>query len=342
MRLKLVDRLTALKGPGSTLAPEPPAAEVTASSPGRKPWLFTVIKSLVSLVLITWILRSTDLAEIGIAIRSATLSLVLLAALLHVVGHTLSAVRWRTLLQAQGLQVQLIYLVKSHVVGLFFNHFLPSTIGGDSVRAYDSWRVGRNKAKAVAVILVDRFLGVLALVFFAAGALLFSDELAAAFPFLYGLVPLMAVAGFLLAWLLFWPPGRFVELAARLRLPFLRQLQDRFVEALTLFQGQTAVLHKALGLSLLLQANVVLYYYLIARALNFSVPLSAFFVIIPLALLLMVVPISINAIGIRENIFIVFLAVYGVSRPEAVAFAWIAYGLLIVQGVIGGVVYARR
>jgi glycosyltransferase 2 family protein len=315
---------------------------VTATTSRGRQWLFTIGKSLVSIVLIYWILRSTDLAEIATAVRSATLPLVLLAAMLHAVGHTLSALRWRTLLQAQGLQVPLLYLVKSHVVGLFFNHFLPSTIGGDGVRAYDSWRVGRNKANAVAVIFVDRFLGVLVLVLFAVGALLLSDELAAAFPFLYFWIPLLAVLGLLLAWLLFLPPRPVSAFVARYRLPFLPKVQNTIVDALAIFQGKRGALQKALGLSLLLQANVILYYYLIARALDFPVPLYAFFVIIPVALLLMVIPISINAIGVRENIFILFLAVYGISRPEAVAFAWIAYGLLIVQGVVGGIVYARR
>jgi glycosyltransferase 2 family protein len=240
------------------------------------------------------------------------------------------------------LQVSLMYLVKSNIVGLFFNNFLPSTIGGDSVRAYDSWRVGRNKADAVAVVFVDRFLGVLALVLFAVCALFFSDELGTAFPFLYVWIPLMAAAGLLLSWLLFLPPKPVAAFIAHTRLPVLRKLQNTIVDAFTAFQGKTGMLRKALGLSLLLQANVIIYYYLIARALNFLIPLYAFFVIIPLALLLMVIPISINAIGIRENIFILFLAVYGVSRPEAVAFAWIAYGLLILQGVVGGIVYARR
>jgi glycosyltransferase 2 family protein len=335
-----VDKLTNLQEVAVPL--DRPGEGVTVSASGGKQWPFTIAKSLVSIILIYWLLRNTNLGEIVTAMRSATVSLVILAAMLHIVGHTISAVRWRTLLRAQGVRVSLSYLVKSHIVGLFFNNFLPSTIGGDSVRAYDSWRAGRNKANAVAVVFVDRFLGVLALVLFAAGALLLSDELGAAFPFLYVWVPLLAAGGLLLAWLLFLPSRQVAAFIAHTRLPFLRKLQNTIVDAFTIFQGKTGVLQKSLALSLLLQANVITYYYLIARALNFSIPLYAFFVIIPLALLLMVIPISINAIGIRENIFIVFFAVYGVSRPEAVAFAWIAYGLLILQGVVGGIVYARR
>jgi hypothetical protein len=72
------------------------------------------------------------------------------------------------------------------------------------------------------------------------------------------------------------------------------------------------------------------------------IPLVSFFLIIPLVTLLMMLPVSINAIGIRENAFIFFFATFGIFSPEAVAFAWIAYGLVLVQGVLGGIVYALR
>ena len=51
---------------------------------------------------------------------------------------------------------------------------------------------------------------------------------------------------------------------------------------------------------------------------------------------------SVNAIGIRENVFAFFLGLFGVSLGDALAFAWLAFALVLVQGVAGGVVYAFR
>jgi uncharacterized protein (TIRG00374 family) len=95
-------------------------------------------------------------------------------------------------------------------------------------------------------------------------------------------------------------------------------------------------------LSMLLQTNVIIHYYLIAKSLDFPISLLHFFVIIPLALFIMMIPISVNAIGVRENIFVFFFAPFGITESEAIAFAWLAYGIIVFHGVIGGVVFAFR
>ena len=62
----------------------------------------------------------------------------------------------------------------------------------------------------------------------------------------------------------------------------------------------------------------------------------------PLATVLLLFPVSINGIGAREAVFVFFLARYGIPTPEAIAFSWIAYGLVLVFGLAGGIVYALR
>lgn len=318
-----------------------PVVEVEPSAPPKKQLALTLLKILVSAGLIYWLLQDTNLAEILAAMNSANLLLVALAASLHLIGFTLSAYRWRLLLRAQGADASILFLIKSYIVSVFFNNFLPSTIGGDAVRAYDSWRLGKSKSGAVAVIFVDRFLGLLALMLFALAALLVTDELTANIPFLY-LWVLLGVTGMLVVvWLIFMPSRRVAALMANIRLPFWQKVQ-RLFEAFLAFQGRKDALVGALGLSLLLQANVVVHYYFIAKALALPVPLYSFFLIIPLVSVIMMIPVSINAIGLRENAFVFFLAAFGVLKPEAVAFAWVAYGLVLLQGVLGGIVYALR
>lgn len=56
----------------------------------------------------------------------------------------------------------------------------------------------------------------------------------------------------------------------------------------------------------------------------------------------MMLPVSINGIGLRENVFFFFLALFAVTKTDAIAFAWIEYGILLLQGVGGGLVYALR
>jgi hypothetical protein len=63
---------------------------------------------------------------------------------------------------------------------------------------------------------------------------------------------------------------------------------------------------------------------------------------VPLAVFAMMLPISINAIGLREGAFVFLLGMYGVEPSVSIGLAWIAYGLLVLQGLIGGILYAIR
>jgi hypothetical protein len=307
----------------------------------KKKLLLTLVKIAISGGLIYWILRGTNLGEILAAVSSANVWLLVIAFSLHIAGFTLSAFRWRMLLRTRGSDASIPFLIESYIVGVFFNNFLPSTIGGDVYRAYDSWRLGQSRSGAVAVVFVDRFLGLLALMLFALLALLAANELTQNIPLLYVWI-LLGTAGMLAAvWLMFMPPRWLPGLIARMKLPFGSKIRS-IIEAFLAFKGERDVLFKALGISILLQANVVLHYYLIARSLNLPIPFYSFFLIIPLATVITLLPISVNGIGVRENVYVFFLAPFAVLKPEAVAFAWIGYGMVVLQGIIGGIIYGLR
>jgi len=307
--------------------------------------MLTLIKCVISGSLIYWILKDSNVGEIFEAVRSANVPLLLLAFSLNFVGLYISVHRWRLLLRAQDVNASFPFLLKSYLVGMFFNNLLPSTIGGDALRAYDSWRVGKTKAGAVAVIFVDRFLGLLALMLFAVGALLVSKQLAANFGFIRLWILLGAVGTLLLGWIIFMASQQISSFIPKIMFVLshrLRSLLGTLMSAFLVFHGRKDTLARALGLSMLLQANVVIHYYLFAKALDFSVPIHNFFLIIPLTIFIMMIPVSINAIGVRENALVFFFGTFGVSRPEAIALAWLAYGVVIFQGLLGGIVYALR
>src|SRR5829696_3019403 len=148
------------------MSTETPAAEVSSGARRAGPGLW--LRLAVSAGLIAWILSRTPFREVAAAFRSADLRFVLLALALNPLGYLASVRRWRLLIRAQGGDAALPFLVRSFLVGVFFNNLLPSTIGGDAVRAMDTARTGVGRAAAVAIVVVDRFIGLLALMLFAA------------------------------------------------------------------------------------------------------------------------------------------------------------------------------
>jgi uncharacterized membrane protein YbhN (UPF0104 family) len=295
--------------------------------------LKTILRVAVSAALVAWVLHRSPLGEVMEAFRSADLRFVLLALALTPLGYWASVSRWQLLIRSQGGDASFGFLVRSFLVGVFFNNLLPSTIGGDAVRAFDTARSGVGRAAAVTIVVVDRFIGLLALMLFAGVGLLFSGHLTDRVPALYGWVAGGAVVLGIIAAVLFLPsrlgrklPGKWKKLA----------------DAVFVFQGKGLVLAKAFAYSLALQTLVVLNGWLLAKALHVPIPLPYFFLIVPLAVFIMMVPVSINAIGVRENVWAFFFAAFGVAASKAVAVAWLDYGLVLLQAITGGIVYLSR
>ena len=92
----------------------------------------------------------------------------------------------------------------------------------------------------------------------------------------------------------------------------------------------------ALAWSLVLQCVVVGHYYIAGLALGIDVSLGAYALIVPLATVVMALPISINGIGVREGILGLLLGLYGVDPSTSLGFAWILYAMLLGQGLLGG------
>lgn len=310
----------------------------------KRKLILTAFKCVVSVVLSIKILSTTNLSEIASTLHSVNLFLLLIAFLFYVLGYYLRAWRWWILLKTQDINVSKIYLLKSYMVGVFFNNFLPSIVGGDLSRAHDIWRQGSSKPSAIATVFIDRLLGFSVLISFAAGALVLLQGFALNTASFY-LVLLLLLALFAIFQPIFTPFHSFLAVIPSL-IPSswkrLSRITNKFIASLQAFSHQKAALIKALLLSLLVQTVVILHYYAIAQALGLLVPLRDFFFIIPLSALVTMLPISINAIGVRENVFAFFFASYGVLQSESIVFAWLVYAIVVVQGMLGGIIYLFR
>lgn len=322
-----------------------PVADRKDQAPGRGAWrvrLLVAVKLAVSATLLYWILSRANLREVIAAAASASVPLLLFAYFLNFAGVLISATRWRGLLRAQGVDAPWGFLVKSYMVAAFFNNLLPSTVGGDASRAYDSYHAASRTADAMASVIVDRLLGLLALVLFAVVSMPFARELTAGLPALPAWIALagLGLVGFV--WVVFFGGARLLGRFADPLPGPVRSAAKRVAEAFAAYRGRHRVLGVAFGLSVLLQANVILHFVVIAAAMGLPVPTVGFLLIVPLATFIMMVPVTINGIGLRENALALFLAVYGVGNSEAVAFAWLVYLGSLILGVLGGLVYAVR
>lgn len=311
--------------------------------------LFNFFKLASSVTLLLLVIRKTNLTEVLQALSTANIYYLVAALLVYSLSYYLRTFRWQSLLKARGIPASNLYLLKSYFVGIFFSNFLPSIVGGDAIRVYDIWRIEPNKSIAVTTVLVDRVLGLLVLAMFALGGLFVVPQAQSLISF-SGISLAIAIISITLVCLIIrkllvskqvreWEKNLKFGLWQKIRLKVFNIWQ-----ALMSFKDAQKQLLAAVFWSISVQVAVILHYFLIAKSLSFSTSLASFFLIVPLATVIMMLPISINAIGLRENAFVFLIGTYsiGVTRPETIAFSWLAYGIIVIQGLVGGLVHLLR
>ena len=302
------------------------------------------VKVVVSLALLVYLFATSDLQALEERVRSADLLLLSAAVGCYVAMLALATWRWQLLLEALGCVAPLRHLTASYLVATFFNNFLPSNIGGDIVRVRDGSRLTGSTTASLAVVGIDRILGLGALWVLGAFAFVFAGpelrELAGARAVLLGLGLVFLVLG-----TVFFRPGIARRLMAVSRLNDVDWIRKRFEvvqEAVHSYRAQIATVWLAFGASLALQTLVVWYFLAIARALRIPLDVPAAFLMVPLCTLLQAVPISFNGWGLREGLFALYFSQVGLPRESALAFSLTGAGLIILLSLSGAVVWMAR
>src|SRR5258706_483268 len=143
-----------------------PSASAPTSSMRRYGVL--VLKLAVSIALLALLFSWVDISALWQTARRASLAWLAVALGLYTINMIATSWRWYLLLEAQKVRIGKRSLFGSLLVAAFFNNFLPSNIGGDVIRISDTAKRAGSKTLATTIVLVDRGLGLMALVFVAA------------------------------------------------------------------------------------------------------------------------------------------------------------------------------
>ena len=128
-------------------------------------------------ILLLLFLFKVKIAEVGTEIRNTSWNWILLAASLHIIGLLISAYRWQLLLSTQQVRAPIWDLLRSYLIGGFFNNFLPTRVGGDVYRMVDSGKYSGSLLRPAAVIIVERLTGIYGLLLIGVVAVAFYPRL---------------------------------------------------------------------------------------------------------------------------------------------------------------------
>jgi hypothetical protein len=268
----------------------------------------------------------------------------LISVLLMGLTLLLGVVRWRMVLKEQGLELPLMRATRISLVAQFFNSFLLGSTGGDFIKAYYAAReTHHKKTEAVTTVFVDRLIGLWAMLFFAGLMMLPNlhmlqmSELAA--PALMILVMLGALSVVLS--LAFWGgvSKRFPRARHYLRRVPKGEILERSLDSCRQFGKGKAFLIKTIALSLVLNVLMVLQISVLGGGLDLIIPFKALLVIVPIISCISALPITPNGLGVRENLFVLMLAVIAVPNTSALSLSLLASAEGIFWSMIGGGVY---
>lgn len=305
---------------------------------------FTLFKLLVSAALLWFVLRGTDLGLLWQRVRGMQIGWLLLAVATYTSMMLVGVWRWDGLLRAQHVDVARRRLIESMWVSLFFNNFLPSNIGGDVIRIADTARAAGSKTLAATIVLVDRGLGLLALLVIAAMGSMAAIAWGIAVPGARWLW-LVSGAGVLTTFPALVKPSILKRLLTPIRAfkhPWIDERAQRFERAFAKFRERPSALLMAFLGALLVQGGIVAFYALTARSLAIPLPVLIAAVLVPVSLVVQMAPISIGGFGVREAVFTYFFTRVGLSADAAVALSFVAAGLIVLQSLAGGLLFLAR
>ena len=308
--------------------------------------VFLALKISVSIILLVVLFRQIDVASLWSTARRASLVWLLAALGIYGINLLASTWRWHLLLDAQQVPVGRRSLLGSFMVATFFNNFLPSNIGGDVIRISDTAGPAQSTTRAAAVVLTDRALGLMALVFVAA---LGASAAGAVHPAALPIWPVWLWVGFLAfaaasAPAVFAPDGfgRLLRPLTVFHPEWVGNRIDKVTEVLSRFRKQPGALAGCFGWAIFVQATMVVFYFAVAYALHRNLSISDLAVIVPLSFVVQMLPVSVNGFGVREATFTFYFTRIGQPIESALLVSLVPQALIMLSSLSGAAVYLSR
>lgn len=311
----------------------------------KRPTVGGLLRLVIAAALLAYTFWQSNPREVWQVAVGATAGPLAVAVGLVFLDRALMAWRWFLLLRPLEPKTLPPFraILRIFFVSTFLGTFLPGSIGGDAVRAYSLSRQQVPAGDAVASVFLDRMLGVLSLLLMTPLGLVLMQDLATN----VGLVLVLMVTTLgcaLTAVITFSDRGEILAARVLDALPSqgVRRLSENIVGSIRRYSAYhrylTVVLLASLGVQIL---RVVQAYYL-GIALGIDEPIGVYFMFIPLILLVMLLPITVNGVGTSQAAFVWLFGRTGTPISGAFALSVLFVALGIVGNLPGAFLYGAK
>lgn len=292
-------------------------------------WLGRLVRIGISAGLVIWLFSRFDIKGVLASLRDLSIFVWVIASLIYVSAQTLSSIRWWVLSNTLGFPGKWRTYLGFYFVGMYFNLFLPTGVGGDVFKIHFLARNEGKRFLAACSVLGDRAFGLISLMLIGAISVqLYPDLLPTHF------ATFLSIAGLLIVCFM----GGLPFLHGAIKIPWPRISQYMSGLHVLLKKPQRVLI--ALGLSFCLQILGIGMVALLARGIGIQVPPEYYFSVVPLITLMTLIPISFSGIGVREGAFVYFLGLKGIHPEPALTLGLVFFSVQVVASLLGGVAYS--
>ncbi|TFB12817.1 flippase-like domain-containing protein [Candidatus Marinimicrobia bacterium MT.SAG.4] len=311
--------------------------------------IITFGRAFLAVLFILLIIYRVDFQRVAPFLEYVRLDLLILSYAFSVLTVILMAYRWKIFIKQKNVSVPMLKLLRIYFVGVFFNTFLPGSIGGDVKRALDLSNTVGGRSVSLSIVITERLIGIISLLVMGMLSSFFLFAITDKFDSLLLIqIFVLSLIGFSIMVAFFSKSVAKIlslKLKTILKIRFLKNLDiyekiKEVYKSVYSYKYSGATLFKGFLISFLMRGVWVFACYLVAVSMGIKPSFSMLILILSIVEIARMVPISIHGVGIREGVFGALYSGFGMSFTEGVLLAFIFYLLLTVNGIVGGVIYA--
>jgi len=293
------------------------------------------VKAAISAILLYFAMAGVNLAGIGERLRDLKIEWMIGALALSFAQVALLSARWQAIGRACAASLSLGAAFQLSLIATFFNQVLPSTVGGDAMRIWLFTRKGASWSQATYSVLLDRFVGVVALAILVIACLpwtlaLIQNPIGRTALLVIGLGSISGALGFVglgylrAGWLQRWTITRHLTQMA---------LTARKV----LFSASIG--GSVMTLSVAIHALTTAMAWCAAHAVDAPLGFFQALQLVPPVMLIATIPISVAGWGVREKSLVLAFAYSGLSESDGLLVSLLLGATMFATGVVGGIVW---
>ena len=296
------------------------------------------LKAGISALLLYFAVAGVNLSVLGVRLKELKIEWMLGAVALAGLQIAFLAARWQQIARACAAQMTSESAFRLSLISAFFNQVLPSTVGGDAMRIWLFSREGAGWIKATHSVLLDRFIGLLALALLVIACLpwtleVIKDPVGRTALLVIGIGSVSGAVAFVASgylrwrWLQAWAPSRHLTEMART----VRRV---------LFVARTGV--PVMAMSFAIHGLTAAIAWCAARSINAPVTYVDALQLIPPVMLISTIPISVAGWGVREKSLVLAFAYAGLPETDGFLVSVLLGLAMFAVGIVGGIVWLTR